>query len=173
MPLKKVLVGLVSSYRYDKKVVDTTIANLEAAKLHEAIQTRQLHSDDVIYILSTRNLGQLRASFERYKQDYGYSIDQHITSCGKGLLESIMKVVILCIDSPEKHFAEVVRTSVIGLGTDEDALTRAIVTRAEIDMLKVRGEYNKMNSSSLDQAVADDTSGDYRDFLMTLLGLGI
>nr|GMD65361.1 putative late blight resistance protein homolog R1A-3 [Ipomoea batatas] len=86
-------------------------------------------------------------------------------------LESILKLAIWCIDSPVKHFAEVVRASVLGLGTNEDSLTRAIVSRAEIDLAEVRGEYEKITtSSSLDQAVADDTSGDYKDFLMALLG---
>ncbi|XP_019192604.1 PREDICTED: annexin D3-like [Ipomoea nil] len=171
LPLKKVLVGLVSSYRYDKEVVDIPTANLDAAKLHEAIQTQQLDNDDVVFILCARNVFQLRASFLCYEQNYQYSIDHHIKSCGEGPLESILKLAIWCIDSPAKHFAEVLRASVLGLGTDEDSLTRTIVTRAEIDLAKVRGEYDKITTSSgLDQAVADDTSGDYKDFLMTLLG---
>nr|GMD65357.1 Annexin D3 [Ipomoea batatas] len=96
---------------------------------------------------------------------------QHIKTCGEGPLESILNLAIWCIDSPVKHFAEVVRASVLGLGTNEDSLTRGIVTRAESDLAEVRGEYEKITtSSSLDQAVADDTSGDYRDFLMALLG---
>lgn len=66
--------------------------------------------------------------------------------------------------------SQVVRAAIIGLGTDEDSLTRAIVARAEIDMMKVRGEYFDSNKSSLDNAVIGDTSGDYKDFLMTLLG---
>lgn len=74
------------------------------------------------------------------------------------------------MDSPERHFAEVVRNSIIGLGTDEDMLTRAIVMRAEIDMMKVRDEYFNMYKSNMDNAVIGDTSGDYRRFLLTLLG---
>ncbi|PHT41098.1 Annexin D3 [Capsicum baccatum] len=170
MPVQKILIGLVRSYRYDKELVDPDTANAEAAILREAIRTKQLDNDNFLIILSTRNVHQLRATFECYKQNYGFSIDQDIKSCGKGLLESILKVVIWCIDSPEKHFAEVVRASVVGLGTDEDSLTRAIVTRAEVDMMKVRGEYFIANKTSLDNAVIDDTSGDYRKFLMTLLG---
>lgn len=57
----------------------------------------------------------------------------------------------------------------MGLGTDEDSLNRAIVSRAEIDMVKVREEYFNMNKSSLEDAVIGDTSGDYKSFLMTLL----
>ncbi|PIA53725.1 hypothetical protein AQUCO_00900363v1 [Aquilegia coerulea] len=170
LPLRKLLVGLVSSYRYDGEVVDGEVAELEAAKLHDAVERKQLDHDDVVHILSTRNLFQLRATFQFYKQKYGKSIDQDIKSCGTGDLESILQIVVWCIDRPEKHFAEVVRASVLGLGTDEDSLTRAIITRAEIDLMKIRGEYHDAYATSLDNAVIDDTSGDYKDFLLTLLG---
>lgn len=66
-----------------------------------------------------------------------------------------------------------IRASIVGLGTDEDSLTRVIVTRAEIDMMKVKEEYFNTNKTSLDSAVIDDTSGDYQDFLMTLLGTNV
>lgn len=64
---------------------------------------------------------------------------------------------------------QVIRDSIVGLGTDEDSLNRAIVTRAEIDLLKVRFEYANMYKSSLDDDVIGDTSGDYMEFLLTLL----
>ncbi|KAH6803447.1 annexin 3 [Perilla frutescens var. frutescens] len=173
LPLQKILVSLVSSYRYDKEVVDSSLANVEATKLHEAVAAKKLHDHDLLMILSTRNAYQLKKTFQLYKDNYGRSIDTDIMACGRGILESVMKVVIWCLDSPEKHFAEVVRAAIIGLGTDEDSLTRAIVARAEIDMMKVRGEYFDTNKSSLDNAVIGDTSGDYKDFLMTLLGAKI
>lgn len=68
--------GLVSSYRYDKEVVDSVLANSEAYILHEAIQTKQLDDDQVVWILSTRNFYQLRETFECYKKTYGKPIDQ-------------------------------------------------------------------------------------------------
>ncbi|KAL4280575.1 hypothetical protein GQ457_03G028730 [Hibiscus cannabinus] len=170
MPLRKILVGLVTSYRYDKEMVDKDVANLEANRLHEAIETKELAHDDVVYILSTRNFYQLRATFERYKEKHGNPIDEDIMKSGKGDLESLLKMIILCIDSPEKHFAEVVGTAILGLGTDEDSLTRAIISRAEIDMMKVKSEYLNIYKSNLDDAVIGDTFGEYRKFLVTLLG---
>lgn len=67
---------------------------------------------------------------------------------------------------------QVVRDSIVGIGTDEDSLNRAIVTRAEIDLSKARFEYANMYKSSIDDDVIGDTSGDYREFLLTLLGKG-
>lgn len=170
LPLRKLLVGLVSSYRYDRQLVDSGIANSEASKLHEAIKMKELDHNHVVSILSTRNIFQLRATFECYKQNYGTSIDQDIKSCGNGDLESLLTMVICCIETPEKHFAQVIKDSVIGLGTDEDSLNRAIVSRAEIDMTRIREEYSKLSKTSLKDDVIGDTSGDYKDFLLTLLG---
>ena len=72
----QLLVGLVSSYRYDKQVVDPVAALLEAKRLHEAIIRKQLSHDDIIWILSTRNVFQLRETFAIYKQQFGNTLDQ-------------------------------------------------------------------------------------------------
>lgn len=171
-PLRKLLVSLVSSYRYDKVAVNLEVAKSEASKIHEAIDKKKLDDDHIVWILSTRNIFQLRETFACYNKLYGNTLEQSIKSCGNGDLESLLHLVIWCIDRPERHFAKVVRDSIVGLGTDEDSLNRAIVTRAEIDLLKVRFEYANMYKSSLDDDVIGDTSGYYRDFLMTLLGKG-
>ncbi|KAL9240045.1 hypothetical protein vseg_014307 [Gypsophila vaccaria] len=168
-PLRKVLVSLVSSNRHDKEVVDMNVATMEAAQLHETIQKKQLDHDYVISILGTRSFYQLRATFASYKQQFSTSLDQDILKCGSGDLHTLLNVAVLCMNNPEKHFAEVIRTSVVGSGTDEDSLSRAIVTRAEIDMKKVKFEYERMYKTSVEEDVKGDTSGYYMDFLLTLL----
>lgn len=55
-------------------------------------------------------------------------------------------------------------------GTNEDALTRIIVTRAEKDLKEIMEQYYKRNSVPLDQTVAKETSGYYKKFLLALLG---
>ena len=65
---------------------------------------------------------------------------------------------------------QVIRASTVGQwGTDMDSLTRVIVTRAEIDMKKIKGEYFKISNVNLDDVVTRDVSGVYRDFLMALI----
>lgn len=69
---------------------------------------------------------------------------------------------------------QVIRASTVGYWTkDEDSLTRAIVTRAEIDMTKIKEEYFKMNNTNLDDVVRRDASGVYKSFLMALIGAKI
>lgn len=76
MNIQQILVSLVSSYRYDKEVVDATIAQMEAAKLHNAIEAKKLDDNKLVWILSTRNIFQLKETFQHYKDSYGKSIDQ-------------------------------------------------------------------------------------------------
>ncbi|KAL6327928.1 hypothetical protein AAG906_031272 [Vitis piasezkii] len=109
-----------------------------------------------MWILSTRNFFQLRATFKHYKQNYHVPIYQAIMSSGSDDLGSLLRVVILCIDAPEKHFAE---SFLSGHRTDVHSLARAILARVEIDMMKIKEEYFNMNKVSLDDAVVGKTSG--------------
>lgn len=63
-----------------------------------------------------------------------------------------------------------IRNAIKKVGTDEDALTRVIVSRAEIDLKIISEVYYKRNSVLLEHAIAKEISGDYKKFLLTLLG---
>lgn len=60
----------------------------------------------------------------------------------------------------------------MGLGTDEESLTRAIVARAEVDMENIKKAYSVVYKVNLLDDVIGDTSGYYKDILLTLLGEG-
>lgn len=82
----------------------------------------------------------------------------------------ILRTTIRCLKDPKKYFEKIIRNAIKRLGTDEDALSRVIVTRAEKDLREIKELYYKRNSVHLEDAVAKDTSGDYKAFLLTLLG---
>lgn len=170
-PLKQFLVRLVTSYRYSGELVDDELARAEAAELHDAVVIRKqpLHGD-VVRIVCSRSKPQLKATFERYKQEHGKAIDEILEECRSDQLAAMLKAAVWCLTSPEKHFAEVIRSSIVGLGTDEESLTRAIVSRAEIDMKKVKEEYKVRYSRTVTSDVNGDTSGDYRRILLTIVG---
>lgn len=85
---------------------------------------------------------------------------------------SALRAAIKCLIAPEKYFEKVLRSAINRLGTDEEALTRVVVTRAEVDLKHTKEEYYRRNSIPLDKAIAGDTSGDYETFLLELLGHG-
>nr|CAD1828318.1 unnamed protein product [Ananas comosus var. bracteatus] len=169
-PIRQFLVGLVSSYRYTDDYVDEGLAKSEATELCNAIRKKQPHHEDVLRIISLRNKSQLKATFKHYKQDFGKAIDEDIESYGSSLFSRVLRAAVLCLGFPEKHFAEVIRYSIQGLGTDEGTLTRAIVSRAEIDMNNIKEVYKIMYNTTLTREVTGDTSGFYKDILLTLIG---
>ncbi|KAM0867804.1 hypothetical protein ACQ4PT_041754 [Festuca glaucescens] len=170
-PLKKMLVSLVSSYRYGGDCVDEEVAELEASRLSEGIRKKEPHRDEVIRIVSTRSKAQLGATLQQYRDDHhGTDFVEDIESQCSSQFAKTLKIVVWCLTSPEKHFAEVIRQSIVGLGTYEDMLTRAIVSRAEIDMRQIKAEYRVRFKTTVTRDVVDDTSFGYRDLLLALVG---
>lgn len=170
-PLRKLLVSLVRSYRCAEESVDMDVAKLEAAQLSEAIRRKkQPHGGEVIRIVSTRSKSQLTATFQCYKEHHGSDIEEDMKHYSSSQFARMLKIAVWCLTSPEKHFAEVIRYSILGLGTDEDALTRAIVSRADIDMKKIKQEYRVRFKTTVTDDVVGDTSGYYMDILLALVG---
>ena len=56
-----------------------------------------------------------------------------------------------------------------GAGTNDEALIRVIVTRAEIDMVAIRDAYMELYQKSLAKAIESDTTGDYRKLLIAAI----
>lgn len=95
---------------------------------------------------------------------------QDLKSDPKDDFLAALRAVTRCITCPARYFEKVIRLSINKLGTDENALTRVIATRADVDLKVISEIYQKRNSVPLDVAVSKDTSGDYRSMLLALLG---
>ncbi|KAL6288740.1 hypothetical protein ACE6H2_006250 [Prunus campanulata] len=168
--IRKLLVALVTTYRYDGSEINAKLANSEADILHDAIKDKAFNHEEVIRILSTRSKTQLMATFNRYRDDHGISISKNLLDDGADDFQKALHVVIRSLNDPKKYFEKVLRHAIKRTGTDEDVLTRVIVTRAERDLKDIKEFYYKKNSVHLEHAVAKETSGDYKAFLVTLLG---
>ncbi|KAM5551880.1 annexin-like protein RJ4 [Rosa sericea] len=168
--VRKLLVALVTAYRYDGNEINAKLANSEADIVHDAIKDKAFNHEEIIRILSTRSKTQLMATFNKYRDDQGISISKALLDEEANDFQKALHTAIRCLNDPRKYFEKVLRNAIKRLGTDEDALTRVIVTRAERDLRDIKEVYYKKNSVPLEQAVAKDTSGDYKAFLLTLLG---
>lgn len=167
---RKLLVPLVSSYRYEGDEVNMTLAKTEAKILHENILKKAYSDEDVIRILATRSKAQINATLNHYKNEFGKDIEEDLEVDPKDELLSILGATVKCLTYPEKYFEKVLRLAINQRGTDEGALTRVVVTRAEFDLKIIGDEYYKRNSIPLDRAIAKDTNGDYEKMLLALLG---
>ncbi|KAF4388991.1 hypothetical protein F8388_026720 [Cannabis sativa] len=150
--------------------VNPRLADSEADIVHKAIKDNCFNNDELIRILTTRSKPQLNATFNRYREDHKTSISKDLLGDSGNSFQKALHTTVRCITDPHKYYAKVLRDGVKKMGTDEDSVTRVIVTRAEKDLKEIKEVYYKKNSISLDDAIAKDTSGDYKDFLLALLG---
>ncbi|CAH9091869.1 unnamed protein product [Cuscuta europaea] len=167
---RRLLVPLAGVYRYGGNEIDVKLAQAEAEVLHGAIKKKEFGHEEIVRILSTRSKSQLIATLNRYKDEHGCSITKHLKEDSANKYQTALRATIRCITDPQKYYEKVIRHALAKSGTDEDALTRVIVTRAEKDLREIKELYFKRNSVTLDQAAAKETSGDYQAFLLTLLG---
>ncbi|OAY67785.1 Annexin D2 [Ananas comosus] len=167
---RKLLVPLVSSYRYEGPEVNATLAKSEAKMLHEKISEKAHNDEDVIRILTTRSKVQLIATLNHYNNEFGNPVNKDLKSDPNDEFLTALRATIKCICCPEKYFEKVIRLAINKMGTDEHALSRVIATRAEVDLKVINEAYYKRNSVPLDRAIAKDTRGDYERMLLALLG---
>ncbi|GAB4831751.1 hypothetical protein Ancab_005763 [Ancistrocladus abbreviatus] len=170
--IRRLLVLLVSAYRYESDATDPKLSEIEADVFHKAIKDKTYNDDEIVRIIGTRSKAQLVTTFYRYRDVHGTSINKSLSDDHDNEFVSLLQTAIRCIKDPVKHLEKVLRYATQGSGTDEDALTRVIVTQAERDLEGIKDLYRKRNSVALEDVVAKETSGDYRKFLLTLLGKG-
>ncbi|KAI4296354.1 hypothetical protein L6164_036319 [Bauhinia variegata] len=167
---RKLLVPLLTAHRYEGPEVNLTLASSEAKILREKISEKAYNHEELIRILTTRSKAQLNATFNHYNDSFGNSINKDLKQDPKDDFVSLLRATVKCITYPEKYFEKVLRSSLKKVGTDEDALTRVVITRAEVDMKRIKEEYQKRNSVPLEKDVEGDTSGDYKSMLLALIG---
>ncbi|KAL1568044.1 Annexin D2 [Salvia divinorum] len=167
---RKLLVPLLSAFRYEGDETNLTLAKSEAKILHEKITGKSYSDDEIIRILTTRSKPQLNATLNQYNDVFGNAITKDLKSDPNDEYLRFLRATIKCLTSPERYFEKVLRLAIKGAGTDENDLTRVVVTQAEVNLQRIKEEYLKRNSIPLEQAIAGDTSGDYKKVLDALLG---
>ncbi|KAF7258461.1 hypothetical protein EG68_04353 [Paragonimus skrjabini miyazakii] len=168
---KRVLVSLLQASRDENPNVDLHAAKNEAEKLYKAGE-KHLGTDEsqFLSILCTRSYEQLRAIFDEYKKLTKHDIEQALKSEMSGDLLDAFLAIVSCARNKPKYFAQLLEKSMKGLGTSDKMLIRIVVSRCEIDMGRIKKEFQAAYGKSLATWIKDDTSGDYERLLLTLIG---
>ncbi len=82
--------------------------------------------------------------------------------------KEILKALIFAVAIPSQYFAHLLKKSMQGFGTDEETLSRVLVTRHEIDMEFIRNYYKLESKDELVDDIKDDTSGPYQKICLKL-----
>ncbi|KAJ4756221.1 Annexin [Rhynchospora pubera] len=166
----KLLVGLVSSFRYEGPQVDNDMAKWEAKALGNVIKSsgsgKLIQNEEVIRILTTRSKRHLKATFKHYKELHGKPIEEDL---GANLC---LQETVKCIDKPAKYFSEAINIA-FKEGADKPSklsLTRVIISRADVDMEEIKETYHKQFGVKLEDMITKNTHGHYKDTLLTLIG---
>ncbi|XP_061117411.1 annexin A1a [Conger conger] len=170
---RNALLALCKANRMEDGVLNEPQADEDARALYEAGEKRKGTDLSVfINILTSRSGPQLCKTFERYtkysKVDVGKAIDLEM----KGDIESLLTAVVKCAGNKAAYFAEILNLSMKGSGTRAKILTRVMVSRSEVDLQRIKEEYQKKYGKSLYQDILDDTKGDYEKILLAICGNG-
>uniref|UniRef100_A0A673LZX2 Annexin n=1 Tax=Sinocyclocheilus rhinocerous TaxID=307959 RepID=A0A673LZX2_9TELE len=168
---RNALLSLCKATRSEDKVVQEDLADKDARALYEAGEKRKGTDCGVfIDILTSRNACHLRRVFQLYskysKADVAKAIDLEL----KGDIENCLTAVVKCAGNKSAFFVEKLNQATKGSGYRGKILTRILVSRSEIDLAKIKQEYQNKFGKSLYQDIQDDTKGDYETILLALCG---
>ncbi|KAM3842317.1 annexin A2b [Diretmus argenteus] len=168
----KLLLSLVQTKRDEpSNVVDYEKIDQDARALYEAGVKRK--GTDVatwISIMSERSVPHLQKVFDRYKSYSPYDMKESIRMEVKGDLEKSFLTLVECFENKQLYFANRLHEAMKSKAAKEKVVTRIIVSRCEVDLMKIRTEFKKTHGKSLYQTISEHTKGDYQKALLSLCG---
>ncbi|CAN4108607.1 unnamed protein product [Withania somnifera] len=167
---KKLLVALVSSYRYEGPKLNEDLAKSEAKvfanSLKDAKKKNLIEDEEIVRILSIRSKLHLKAIYNHYKEMTGNFLDEDLAG------DLILKQVVQCLCAPQTYFSNILISS-LRLDVEEsakDSVTRVLVTRADDNDRKlIKDEFHSKYGTTLAAKIAQVANGSYRDFLLTII----
>nr|AHA84259.1 annexin-like protein [Phaseolus vulgaris] len=169
-PLRQLLVGLVTSFRYVGDEINPKLAQNEAEILHDAVKEKKSSYEEAIRVLTTRSKTQLRAAFNHYRGSQGVSISKKLVREEIDEFQKALYTAIGAINGPFRNLEKVVRKGFKKVGNDEEPLTRVVVTRAEKDLKILSGVFSKGKRGFFGHAIAKKILGGSQRFLSLFLG---
>jgi len=121
-----------------------------------------------IDVLTQRSFDHLEVVEKRYEEKHKHTLDHAIKSETSGWF----KVALLaCLTRPSVYWAHRMNEAIKGLGTDDSLLIRCFTENSKPFLQEIKREYQILFNVSIEDDIKGDTSGHYRDLLVTLLDL--
>uniref|UniRef100_A0A7N8X6T3 Annexin n=1 Tax=Mastacembelus armatus TaxID=205130 RepID=A0A7N8X6T3_9TELE len=116
-------------------------------------------SDDMemkfMSILCTRSFSHLRKVFQEFVRYTNKDIEQIIKKEMSGDVKNAFYAIVRSVKNQPSYFADRLYKAMKGLGTDDRALIRIMVSRCEIDLFNIRKEFKETHDVSLHEFIQD------------------
>jgi len=154
-----------------QSIVDHNLAVKDATLLYNAGE-KKFGTDESVFlqVLASRNIYQLRATFEEFQKLAKKTVMQSIIDEMSGDLRKGFKALAQSVANRPLYFAQRLHKSMKGAGTNDSSLIRVIVSRSEIDLENIKKEFLAKYKKPLKTWINEDTSGDYRKVLLGIIG---
>ena len=123
-------------------------------------------------ILCLRSFEQINLIAQEYQKITDNTLEKDIKKEFSGDAKDVLLAIVRCAVNRPEFFAKRLNAAMWGFGTHDRDLIRLVVTRSEIDMLDIKEAYQKKYGESLMSDIEGDTSGDYKNALLALIGEG-
>lgn len=156
--------------RDESNHVDRARASQQAKDLHAAGEKRWGTDESQFNAtMIMTNPAQLQLVFEEYRRETGHDVEQAVRSEFSGdILDGLLTLgktsfsvfsvlfplfAVKIAKNRPAFFAERANVAMKGAGTRDRDLIRVIVSRAEMEMVQIKQEYQRMYNESLDKAI--------------------
>lgn len=139
--------------------------------LDKAMDGAGTNEDAIIHVIANRTNAQRQKIKKKFKTAYGEDLIERLDSELSGdFLETVMALFV-----PPAHYdAWCIKEAIYGPGTDESVLIEIFGTRTPKQIQEIRAVYGdvaspnrKSGETLIEQDIEDDTSGDFKRFLIS------
>ncbi|KJE90820.1 Anxa6 protein [Capsaspora owczarzaki ATCC 30864] len=145
---------------------DTFDPEKDAKALRKAMKGVGTNEDKLVDILGVRKTTQRLAIRTTYDQMYARDLIKDLKSETSGNFQQALLTLMM---SPAEFDARSLNRAVKGLGTTDSVLMEILCTRSNMELKAIKEAYHKEFSKDFETDLKEDTSGDYRTLLLTLL----
>jgi len=141
-------------------------AKKAATALYEAMKGLGTNEKKIIDTLAPLDPEAIQEVREEFHKQYHKDLIKEIKSETSGQFENAL---VALLQSPVEYAAWLLYDAMKGIGTNNTQLVEVLVANHPDFLKKVVKHFHDTYNKSLEEFIADDTSGDYKDFLLTLV----
>lgn len=158
--------------KVDDKAVEKDAEELNRYITQDKAKNAKAKFVDVYTNRSWSHIGGIADKFQSISKKYTLPAAIKKTFGDNSDTSKALRAMTHFCSEPYDYWAQKLRHSMKGLGTDDHELIRVVVSRCEIDMDNIRNTFAKRygDGQTLKKWIESDCSGQYRDLLNALCG---